>query len=84
MKSNKRAQRRHNYSRLKSKRIHKKYWGRSRAEWTVQQLGLLTNTPKICSCYMCGNPRKYWKESPFQEKKLLEKTDWEIKNLLNT
>lgn len=23
----------------------------------------------VCSCYMCGNPRKYWKEETLQEKK---------------
>ena len=25
---------------------------------------------KICSCYMCGNPRKWWGKKPTQERKL--------------
>jgi len=25
-----------------------------------------------CSCYMCGNPRKYYGELPYQERRLLE------------
>ena len=24
---------------------------------------------KSCSCYMCGNPRRYWKDKTMQEKK---------------
>ena len=27
------------------------------------------NHGKICSCYACGNPRKYFKERTIQEKK---------------
>lgn len=27
------------------------------------------NTTKICSCSMCGNPRKFFKERSIQEKK---------------
>ena len=30
---------------------------------------LLAENRKKCSCYMCGNPRKYWKEKTFQEQK---------------
>ena len=26
-------------------------------------------TPQRCSCYVCGNPRKWWKEITEQEKK---------------
>ena len=32
-------------------------------------IGIHATSPKICSCHMCGNPRKYWKEDTFQEKK---------------
>lgn len=31
------------------------------------------NTTKICSCMMCGNPRKYYKEKTFQETKFEQK-----------
>jgi hypothetical protein len=27
------------------------------------------NTTKTCSCPMCGNPRRYFKDLPMQEKK---------------
>lgn len=30
------------------------------------------STRKRCSCYMCGNVRKYFKEKTLQEKKFLE------------
>lgn len=29
--------------------------------------GLLKKTPKACSCWMCGNPRKYFGEIPLRE-----------------
>jgi len=33
-------------------------------------IGIKAHTPAICSCHMCGNPRKYWKQSTLQERKL--------------
>jgi len=30
-------------------------------------LGKITTTPKQCSCWMCKNPRKVYKEESFQE-----------------
>jgi hypothetical protein len=29
----------------------------------------LANHLKVCSCHMCGNPRKHWKEKTIQEKR---------------
>jgi len=53
----KRALRRHHYQRLKKKVLsHSALWWRE--EKDIRVIGLLTNTPKICSkpgC--CGNPR---------------------------
>ncbi len=40
--------------RLKIKRKH--YWSGNN---NPKRLGILTNTPKICSCIWCGNKRKY-------------------------
>jgi hypothetical protein len=31
------------------------------------------NTTKLCSCYMCGNPRKYFEDITMQEKRQLSK-----------
>tara|TARA_B110000037_G_scaffold221999_1_gene295022 strand:- start:1693 stop:1923 length:231 start_codon:yes stop_codon:yes gene_type:complete len=30
-------------------------------------IGQLATTPKRCSCHMCGNPRKHWKQKSMQE-----------------
>ena len=70
LKDMKRAVRRHHVKRLRRKR--KGYWSGillhrecSASRWR----GMITTTPKLCSCYMCGNPRKYFNERTMQEKK---------------
>lgn len=30
-------------------------------------IGQLATTPKRCSCHICGNPRKHWKQKSMQE-----------------
>ena len=75
MKDMKRALRRHNIERLKNKR--KNYWGwpshdgfdprNPIVEMPQEFQSFIVNTPKPCSCYACGNPRKYCKEKTFQE-----------------
>ena len=35
----------------------------------ARQIGIHARSPKMCSCHMCGNPRKYWKEETYQEKR---------------
>ena len=77
MKNTKRgiAFRRHQYNRLKAKRIKQRYWGRGYEgfyDWCQSTLGIAVNTPKVCSCYMCGNPRKHWKQVSFKELKFKE------------
>lgn len=58
-----RAERRSHRERLKKKRlnydvcVNKDYVNR------------LIDTPKPCSCYMCGNPRKFFNEKTRQELK---------------
>jgi len=54
----KRAIRIHHRIRLKNKR--KTYWGGGLSN---QMLGKLINTPKVCSCWMCGNARKIYGKS---------------------
>ncbi|AWN08709.1 hypothetical protein HOT33_gp048 [Escherichia phage Gostya9] len=56
-----RALRRHHRQRVKNNR--KKYWTVFPHEESPKRLGLITTTPCICSCWMCGNPRKYFKNS---------------------
>lgn len=52
-----RAQRRHDTSRIKA-RFYKKQ--RSHACWKTdpRNAGLFANHGKVCSCWLCGNPRK--------------------------
>ena len=38
------------------------------------------NNLKDCSCRMCGNPRKYFKEKTIQEKKFEEKYKFQIED----
>ena len=52
----KRALRRHHRERLKRKRASY-WWG----ENDSRKLGILASTPCVCSCWMCGSARKYYK-----------------------
>lgn len=65
-----RALRRHHKNRLKNSR--RNYWSVTidlidlKSEKYISQV---TRTPKPCSCYMCGNARKFFNERTLQEKK---------------
>ena len=54
----KRALRRHHRERLKKKRASYYWWW---ASSDAKRLGKVVTTPCMCSCFMCGNPRKYYK-----------------------
>ena len=63
-----RALRRHHVARLKRKRIG--YWGRGKfLEWDEKGLGAVVQHPCVCSCWMCGNPRKWLGEQSIQERR---------------
>ena len=77
-----RAERRHHHNRMidKVKKfdwLSPKYWF-----WTEEERQLhikkMAETRKPCSCYMCGNPRKHWKDKTMQEHRFEEKMkiDW--------
>lgn len=36
------------------------------------QIARLIDTPKPCSCYLCGNPRTHFGETTIQEKSAIE------------
>ena len=38
-------------------------------DFEPRRVGLYSETPKLCSCWMCGNPRKYFNEAPIQERR---------------
>lgn len=50
------------------------FWGRDLAHEN-RASGIVVDTPTPCSCYMCGNPRKYFKEKTIQEQSFLETTN---------
>ena len=66
----KRAERRHQASR-------RKRWARRElsrmidchpdARRRVKFAGMLAETPKLCSCWMCGNPRRHTGEATLRE-----------------
>ena len=69
MKDMKRALRRHHAARLKHARGH--YWGHD--IWHEPKLlGKVINTPTPCSCWMCGNPRRHFKELTRQERRAID------------
>lgn len=73
----KRALRRHHKERMKRKadRIFNtiNYSGFI-GEMDKEMLSRLADNLKPCSCYVCGNPRKWWGEVTFQE--LKEEERW--------
>lgn len=72
--SKSRAERRHHHERMKNKvsKFHwiKKWFGSN--ESREDHIRKMAETRKPCSCYMCGNPRKHWKDKTLQEKKFDE------------
>lgn len=70
MKSRARAMRRHHKIRLAKKR---RFYG---SQYPAFQGGyILKETPAACSCWMCGNPRKWFGEPTIQEKKWMQDLD---------
>lgn len=62
-----RALRRHHQARLKKARRF--LWGPRRDLHSEpgRAIGIAIDTPKPCSCWMCGNPRRYFGERSLQE-----------------
>jgi hypothetical protein len=72
--SKSRAERRHHHRRMLDK--VKKFGLYQNYFWSedekLQHQRKMAETRKPCSCYMCGNPRKHWKEKTMQEKRFDE------------
>ena len=66
-----RAYRRAQIERLKENRKH--YWGDSLN--TGRRHGMAVTTPAPCSCWMCGNDRKYRGERTIQERRQMQVLD---------
>ena len=67
-----RSERRHHRQRIRNK--VKDYesirWRKHNPKNYEHNVHLLTETRKLCSCHMCGNPRKHWNEKTMQERKV--------------
>ncbi|MBM4341590.1 MAG: hypothetical protein FJ110_18850 [Deltaproteobacteria bacterium] len=61
----KRAIRRHDRNRVIHQRLRRKHWH-------AKSPGHLSKNNTVCSCWMCGNPRKYLGELTIQEKKAIQ------------
>ena len=74
------AFRRHQESKRKAwvKRTMKHNWSNG---LTPARVGILAHSPALCSCYACGNPRKYFGESKINELRVIEAMKSEIDNL---
>ena len=72
-----RAERRHHRNRIRNK--VKDYqsirWRKEDPANYEHNVNLLTETRALCSCHMCGNPRKHWNEKTMQEKRFEESTE---------
>jgi len=63
-----RALRKHHRYRLIKKRKRDIWWIREKSKEYDDFNGVIANTPCPCSCYMCGNPRKWWKAATHEER----------------
>ncbi len=63
----KKSERRHHIERLKKKREKYLCIG---GKTDKRKIGMIVDTPCICSCTMCGNPRKHFGEKTIQEKRV--------------
>jgi hypothetical protein len=70
-----RAERRAKAERAKerAKRQVRLMWGADLMPPSEKVVGQHAATPHNCSCYMCGNPRRFFREITFQEQKWNER-----------
>ncbi len=75
----KRALRRHHAARRKQwvRRALRHYFLEP-DEPEARRVGLYAGTPRPCSCWMCGNPRRYFGEASIQEKRAAEAHSGEL------
>ncbi len=63
-----RSERRHHAQRVKAKFYRKQ---RQHESWPTdaRHAGMFAHHGKVCSCFMCGNPRRYFGELTIQERR---------------
>jgi len=62
----------------RAKRQLRLMWSSSFLPPSERAVGLHAGTPKICSCHMCGNPRRWFRELTLQEQKWHERERAEL------
>lgn len=68
-----RALRRHHALRLKKAR--RVYWGHARKLEDLRYIGKVLSCPAPCSCFGCGNPRKWENLRTIQERRAMQALD---------
>jgi hypothetical protein len=65
-----RAERRAQRAAIKARRIRRIWWLHG-PTWPAgsSHIGIAIDTPKSCSCAMCGNPRTYYGDRTIQERR---------------
>tara|TARA_B100001013_G_C24610413_1_gene442913 strand:+ start:1335 stop:1544 length:210 start_codon:yes stop_codon:yes gene_type:complete len=53
----------------KKRDVFKTYYKWWRGDRSPRIIGIRSHTPTLCSCWMCGNPRKYFNAKTIQEMK---------------
>ncbi len=57
---------------MKAQRIHDaERLAKKRSKYNGHGVVAL-QTPAVCSCWMCGNPRKWFKQPTIQERRLMQ------------
>ena len=69
MNKSSKGNRRHHMLRLKHLRRHDRSFIYSQKEPDKREVGKHVNTPTACSCWMCGNPRRYYGHQTLQERR---------------
>lgn len=64
-----RAMRRHHEERIKQ-RVLKYYGGVFSTD--ARRTGIIARSRKLCSCFMCGNPRRWEKHPTIREQRALQ------------
>jgi hypothetical protein len=72
----KRAVRRYHAQRRKAwvRRTLRHYF-MERHALSARRVGMYSKTPKLCSCFMCGNPRRFRGELTIQERRAMLDSD---------
>ena len=61
------------FQELKKKKWVQKIFAKHRPyPLTETDVGVYAHTPALCSCVMCGNPRKWFHELTVQEKRMVD------------